>query len=222
MNSDRPTVFLVEDEPLTRAGARHYLADRFEIVGEADNVTDAIAMIQERQPDIVLLDIHIREGNGAAVVSEVKRHHPHIKFLALTVSTAKSDVLRLTQAGVEGYLTKQAVGPELPDLVDDALAGGRPISRQVAAHLLDIDEDLESAGGIERLTPKERQVVALVARGYTYREVARDLDISVKTLESHISHIFQKIGVASRHELAALAFQTGFVAPSPPYGGHPR
>ncbi|MEA2002009.1 MAG: response regulator transcription factor [Actinomycetota bacterium] len=213
MSAERSRIFLVEDEELTRAGARRYLEERFDIIGESDNVTDAVAMIRERQPDLVLLDIRILEGSGADVVEQVRSTHPKILFLALTVSTLRDDVIRLFNAGVDGYLTKRAVGVDLPNLVDETLQGGRPISRQVAAFLLDIDEDVSDDSGINRLTPREREVVALIARGYTYRETAGDLDISVKTLENHIHNIFEKLGIASRHELAALAFETGFVDP---------
>lgn len=215
MTEHRPRLFLVEDEDLTRAGARHYLGDRFEIVGEADNVTDAVAMITERSPDLVLLDIRIREGTGMDVVKQVRATHPDIRFLALTISTSREDVVRLFNIGVEGYLTKQSVGVDLPDLVDEALRGGRPISRQVAAYLLDIDESVDNESGIARVTSREREVVALIARGYTYRETSADLGISVKTLEKHMHNIFEKVGVASRHELSALAFETGFVGPPP-------
>ncbi|HSF86704.1 MAG TPA: response regulator transcription factor [Acidimicrobiia bacterium] len=213
--SDRPIrVFVVEDEPLTRAGVRHHLDDRCEIVGEADNVTDAVAMIRERQPDVVLLDVHIREGKGWTVVDEVKSTHPRIKFLALTVSTSRSDVLRLVRAGVDGYVTKHSVGPDFVRTVENTVAGGRPISRQVAAHLLDLDDVVEAADHLDRLTLREREVAVLIARGYTYREAAAELNISVKTLESHIGHIFGKLNITSRHALAALAYETGFVESS--------
>jgi DNA-binding NarL/FixJ family response regulator len=210
---DRVGVFLVEDEDLVRAGARHYLEPEFEIVGESDNVTDSVEMIREREPDLVLLDVRIKEGNGAQVVEEVRETHPDVKFLALTVSTSREDVLRLFRAGVDGYITKFAAGPDLPNLVSQALEGGRPISRQVAGYLLDIDEDIPAASGLERLTPREREVVVLVARGYTYNEIAADLGISVKTLETHISHIFKKLEVASRNEVTWLAIEHGFVTP---------
>lgn len=213
MSNERRSIFLVEDEELTRVGARHFLEERYEIVGESDNVTDAVAMIREREPDLVLLDIRILEGTGVDVVEQVRRTHPEIRFLALTVSTSRDDVIRLLNVGVDGYLTKQAVGVDLPDLVEEALTGGRPISRQVAAYLLDIDEGVGADSDIERLTPREREVVALIARGYTYRETASDLGMAVKTLENHMRHIFDKLGVASRHELSALAYETGFVNP---------
>jgi DNA-binding NarL/FixJ family response regulator len=211
MTEERPRIFLVEDEHLTRVGARTVLEERYDIVGEADNVTDAVDMIRERKPDLVILDIHIREGSGAEVLKQVRKTDPDIVFLAITISTSRSDVARLFREGVDGYLTKQAIGPDLPDLVARALRRERPISRQVAGFLLDIDEDVADEARIAKLTPRERQVVVLIARGFTYRETAAELGMAVKTLENHIHSIFEKLGIASRHELSALAYGTGFV-----------
>lgn len=211
--SDRARLFLVDDELLTRAGARALLDVRFDVVGESDNVTDAVSMIQERQPDLVLLDIRIREGSGVEVVRQIRRTHPEIKFVAVTVSTSRSDVAQLFSMGIDGYLSKSQIGPDLPDLVDEALRGGRPVSRWVAGYLLDIDEDVDDRSEIARLTPREREVVVLIARGRSYRETAAELGITVKTLENHVHSIFEKLGLASRHELAALAYETGFVDP---------
>ncbi|MCL1694197.1 MAG: response regulator transcription factor [Actinomycetia bacterium] len=211
--TERLRVFLVDDHDVARAGARHYLGDRFDIVGEADNALDAADMICDREPDIVLLDVHLPGGGGASVVTRVRRTHPDIRFLAFTVSAVRKDVLRLLDVGVDGYVTKGTFGPDLPDLIAAAADGRRPVSPDVAGYLLDIDEQITEAAGIEKLTPKEREVVNLIARGYTYRETSARLDISVKTLETHMHHIFAKLGVASRHELSRLAFDTGFVRP---------
>ncbi|MCP3997752.1 MAG: response regulator transcription factor [bacterium] len=206
-------IFLVEDEHLTRVGTRAVLEDQFDIVGEADNVTDAVDMIRHRKPDLVILDIRIREGSGAEVLRQVRKTDPDIVFLAVTVSTSRHAVAQLFHEGVDGYLTKQAIGPDLPDLVNQALRGKRPISRQVAGFLLDIDEDVADESGIARLTPREREVVVLIAKGFTYRETAGELGIAVKTLENHIHSIFEKLGIASRHKLSAIAYGTGFVDP---------
>ncbi len=206
-----PRLFLVEDHELTRAGARHFVGDRYEIVGEADSVDEAVTSITTLEPDVVLLDIRIRGGSGIDVIEQVRATHPDITFLAVTVSTSRDDVIRLFELGVDGYLTKTAVGIELPDLIDAAIRGAKPISRQVAAYLLDIDEDVTDESGITRLTNRERDVVALIARGFTYRETAEELGISVKTLENHMANIFSKLGVASRYELTEVARETGFV-----------
>jgi DNA-binding NarL/FixJ family response regulator len=213
MTGVRPRIFLVEDEHLTRVGTRAVLEDAYDIVGEADNVTDAVEMIRYRKPDLVVLDIRIREGSGVEVLRQVRKTDPDIAFLAITVSTSRNDVAQLFREGVDGYLTKQAIGPDLPELVAQALRGECPISRQVAGFLLDINEDVSDDSEIGRLTPREREVVVLIARGYTYKETAKDLGIAVKTLENHIHSIFEKLGIASRHELSALAYGTGFVSP---------
>lgn len=209
----RARVFFVEDEELNRVGARALLESDFDIVGESDNVTDSIQMIREREPDLVLLDVRIKEGSGVDVLEAVRRTHPDIKFLALTVSTSKEDVLRMLRAGVDGYETKLDAMRDLPKYVRQTLEGGRPISRRVAAYLQDLDEAIPEAAGIERLTPREREVLALIARGYTYSEIAGQLGMAVKTVETHISHIFTKLGVASRHAATVVAFETGFVTP---------
>lgn len=206
-------VILVDDHDIARAGARHYLEDRFEVIGEADNVDDAIELIREREPDIVLLDVRLPGGGGSAVVEAVKRSHPDVVFLAFTVSTSREDVVRMLNAGVDGYVTKSTFGFELPDLLEQAAAGGRPISSDIAGYLLDIDSDIGDASGIAKLTPREREVVNLIARGYTYRETAQRLGMKVKTLETHMHHIFSKLGIASRHELSSLAYETGFLRP---------
>ena len=215
--SDQPRVFIVEDHELTRAGARHFLGDRYAVVGEASSVADAVTGIRQLRPDIVLLDLRIEGGTGIDVAAEVRETHPDVKLLALTVSTSRDDVVRLFDIGVDGYLTKAAVGVDLPGLVEDALRGAKPISRQVAAYLLDIDEDVTDDSGVTRLTPREKEVTALVARGYSYREAAAELGISVKTLEKHVGHVFVKLGVASRYELDAVARDTGFVDRTDPY-----
>jgi len=120
-------------------------------------------------------------------------------------------VVQMMQAGVDGYVTKATKSEELPDLIEQTILGVRPVTPDVAAFLLDIDEDIEAGTAIQRLTPREREVVNLIARGYSYRETAGRLNISVKTLESHMGNIFEKLSVASRHELAALAYREGYV-----------
>ena len=209
----RIRIFLVEDEELNRVGARALLEPEFEIVGESDNVTDSVDMIRERQPDLVLLDVRIKEGSGVQVLEEVRRTHPDVKFLALTIATQKEDVLRMLRAGVDGYETKFDAMSDLPNRVRQTMEGGRPISRRVAAYMQDLDEAIPEASGIERLTPREREVLALIARGYTYAEIASQLGMAVKTVETHISHIFEKLGAATRHEATVIAYRHGFVTP---------
>ena len=211
--STRARVFLVDDHPLMLYGIQKYLEERYELVGSATEVPAATEMILERQPDLVVLDVQMPGGGGAAVIEAVKKQNQDIKFLAFTVSTSADDVIRLFRAGVDGYVVKKTDGFELEEQIDQVLAGGRPVSRYVAHYLLEIDDVVASTSELESLTAKEREVVTLIARGFKYREAAEELDISVKTLETHMKHIFDKLGVASRHELTRLAFETGFVEP---------
>jgi DNA-binding NarL/FixJ family response regulator len=208
------SVFLVDDHDTVRAGTRSFLSE-FDIVGEADNTADAIHGILETRPDVALIDVHIDiPKGGAQVVAAVKDVAPEIKCVAFTVSTSRSDVAALLAAGVDGYLTKSTSGSELPVAIHEVLNGGNPISREVASYLLDIDTIAEQNSLIERLTPREREVVMFIARGYTYRESASKLGMKVKTLETHMSHIFEKLGVATRAELSFLAYETGMVDPA--------
>lgn len=205
------SIFLVDDHDVVRAGMKAVLSETFDIVGEAGDVPSAVEGILATDPELVVLDVKLPGGGGAAVIPQVRARRPDIKFMALTVSTSRDDVVQMMQAGVDGYITKTTMSNELPRLIEETAEGGRPVSPEVAAYLLDIDEDIAAGSSIERLTPREREVVNLIARGYSYRETANRLSISVKTLESHMGHIFEKLSVASRHELAALAYEEGYV-----------
>ena len=212
-NPDRARIFLVEDHPLMLFGIEKSLEDRYDLVGAATEVKPAVEMILEREPDLVLLDVQIPGGGGAAVIEAVKKRDTDIKFLAFTVSTNADDVKRLFKAGVDGYVVKTTDGYELEEQIDQVLTGGRPVSRYVAHYLLEIDDIAAANSELESLTEKEREVVTLIARGFKYREAAVELDVSIKTLETHMKHIFDKLGVASRYELTRLAFETGFIEP---------
>lgn len=209
----KPRVFIVDDHPLMLYGIKKALEDRYDVVGSASEAGPAIDMILDREPELVLLDVHFDGGGGSAVMDGVKRYNTDIKFLAYTVSTSAEDVVRMFRANVDGYVVKQADEVELADKIDQVLAGGRPVSRYVANYLMQIDDVASAHSELESLTPREREVMNLIARGYRYREVAGELNISVKTLETHMKHIFDKLGVASRHEVTRLAFETGFVDP---------
>jgi len=212
-SSARHRVFVVEDHPLMLSGIQRALENRYELVGSASEAAPAIEMILERRPNLVLLDVRFEGGGGAAVIEAVKRRSEDIKFLAYTVSTSAEDVIRMFRVGVDGYVVKKADGEELADNIDQVLAGGRPVSRFVANYLMQLDDVVAESSELEGLTPKEREVMTLIARGYRYREVAAELDISIKTLETHMKHIFDKLGVASRHEVTRIAFSTGFIDP---------
>lgn len=207
-------VFLVDDHDIVRAGTRSILEEVFRIVGEAGDVESAVAGIVATRPEVVLLDVKLPGGGGRRVIERVRKIMNHIKFMALTVVSSREDVAQMMHAGVDGYVTKATLREEdLVDLVLQTSAGRKPVSADVAGFLLDIDEGIASDAPINRLTPREREVVNLIARGYTYRETSERLFITVKTLEKHMSNIFGKLSVASRHELAALAFEEGYVAP---------
>lgn len=204
-------IFLVDDHEIVRAGMKSILTESFDVVGEAADVDSAISGILETTPELVVLDVKLPGGGGAEVIRGVRNQNPEILFMALTVSSSRDDVVNMMQAGVDGYVTKTTLTDELPHLIEQTASGQRPVSPDVAGFLLDIDEDIAAESSIQRLTPREREVVNLIARGYSYRETANRLSISVKTLESHMGNIFEKLSVASRHELAALAYEEGYV-----------
>jgi DNA-binding NarL/FixJ family response regulator len=217
----RPTVFVVEDHDIVRLGIERLLEDRFRLVGSADEVMTAVELINERDPDVVLLDVGIPGGGAVAVVNALRRSHPVMKFLAFSVSTARHDVLRLLRAGANGYVVKTTDRQELIESLDRVLSGGTPISPEVAAYLLDIDDVAQGDSRFARLTDREREVAKYIARGYSYREAADAMAISVKTFETHIHHIFAKLGVKSRHQLVDVAVQEGFIRPDAAITGRP-
>jgi DNA-binding NarL/FixJ family response regulator len=220
----RPRIFLVEDHAVFRAGVRAELGDAVEVVGEADEVEAAIEMINERVPDVVLLDVHLPGGGGQAVLAGVLPHHPEVQFLALSVSDAPEDVIAVIRAGARGYITKTISGGELLQAVYRVGAGDAVFSPRLAGFVLDafaqgsVVGSGTGAGGtgtgspptgldpeFDQLSPREREVLRLIARGYTYKEVARDLTISAKTVESHVSSVLRKLQLSTRHELTRWA-----------------
>ena len=206
-------VFIVEDHPIVRRGLVDVVRDNYDVVGSADSASSAIEMILARSPDLILLDVHFPGGGGEAVVKAVRRVTLEPKFLCFTVSTSRLDVVRMFNAGVDGYIVKSSEEHELTGAIDETMAGLRPVSREVAGFLLDIDSDAPEAEGLEKLTPREREVTELIARGFTYRETASSLGMSVKTLENHMGSIFRKLNAQSRHEITRIAFETGFMRP---------
>lgn len=209
----RATVVVVDDHEIVRAGASKFLSERFDVVGEAGDVNDAVEVITNLAPDVVLIDVNLPSGTGADVVLAIAQTGVDSKFLALSVSAARVDVAMMLDVGVDGYLLKSEVGETLADLVQVVVDGGRPISPEIAGYMLDIDEGAEEASNIENLTDRERDVVRYIARGYTYRQTATALFLSHKTIEAHMSHIFRKLGIASRYELSERAYQAGWLPP---------
>jgi DNA-binding NarL/FixJ family response regulator len=208
-----PRVFLVDDHGLFRSGVRSELGGQVEVVGEAEDVEPAIARIAETVPDVVLLDVHLPGGGGQAVVTAIKTTHPQVRFLALSASDAPEDVIAVIRAGARGYVTKTISGTELVDAVRRVAAGDAVFSPRLAGFVLDAfaADPAASAGTpsfdpeLDQLTPREREVLRLIARGYTYREIARDLYISVKTVESHVSSVLRKLQLSTRHQLTRWA-----------------
>ena len=208
----RPRVFLVDDHHLFRSGVRAELGDEVEVVGEADEVGAAVELIVERAPDVVLLDVHFPDGGGQAVLEAVKPGHPEIRFLALSVSDAPEDVITVIRAGARGYVTKTISGPELIAAIRRIADGDAVFSPRLAGFVLDAFASMPAAGvpasfdpELDQLSAREREVLRLIARGYTYKELARELSISSKTVESHVSAVLRKLQLSSRHQLTKWA-----------------
>jgi DNA-binding NarL/FixJ family response regulator len=211
MSGTRPRVFIVDDHGLFRSGVRSELGDDVEVVGEADDVAPAIARIGACLPDVVLLDVHLPGGGGQAVVTAVKAEHPEVRFLALSASDAPEDVIAVIRAGARGYVTKTISGTDLVDAVHRVAAGDAVFSPRLAGFVLDAFATGTSVQQppldpeLDQLTGREREVLRLIARGYTYKEIARELFISVKTVETHVSSVLRKLQLSTRHQLARWA-----------------
>jgi DNA-binding NarL/FixJ family response regulator len=209
----QPRVFLVDDHELIRSGIRAELSGSVVIVGEADEVDAAIEMILERLPDVVLLDVHMPNGGGLAVLKAVTQTQCKVRFLALSVSDAAEDVIAIIRAGARGYVTKNISGPDLTDAIYRIAAGDVVFSPRLAGFVLDAftstdhDTPLVELVDVEldQLTPRERQVLRLIARGYTYKDIATELSISSKTVESHVSSVLRKLQLSNRHQLTNWA-----------------
>ncbi len=210
-------VFLVDDHRLFLSGVRSELEGRVEVVGTATDVDDAIAAIRETAPDVVLLDVHMPGGGGAAVIAGVAPVRPEVRFLALSVSDAAEDVIGVIRAGARGYVTK-TIGPDdLADAVRRVHEGDAVFSPRLAGFVLDAFAGTGVAPAtaadpeLDQLTARERDVLRLIARGYTYKEIARRLEISVKTVETHVSAVLRKLQLSTRHELTRWAGDRGIV-----------
>ncbi|MGI9556948.1 MAG: LuxR C-terminal-related transcriptional regulator [Solirubrobacterales bacterium] len=201
-------VFLVDDHDLFRAGVRSEISADVEIVGEAGDVDTAIAGIGTALPDVVLLDVHMPGGGGEAVVRAVVDEHPDVRFLALSVSDAAEDVIALIRAGARGYVTKSISGPELVTALRRVADGDAVFSPKLAGLVLGAfagAAEPASDPELDQLTPREREVLQLIARGYAYKEIALELSISVKTVESHVSAVLRKLQLSNRHQLTRWA-----------------
>ena len=201
-------VVLVHDHELFRAGVRGELGDAVEIVGEAGSVAEAVPMIRQLDPDVVLLDVHLPDGGGEAVIAGVSQERPGVKFLALSVSDAAEDVIGVIRAGARGYVTKTISGDELTSAVTRVADGDAVFSPRLAGFVLDAFREGDRVGDdaeLNELTPREREVLQLIARGYRYKEIAARLHLSVKTVEAHVSSVLRNLQLSSRHELTRWA-----------------
>jgi DNA-binding NarL/FixJ family response regulator len=207
----KPTVVLVDDHGMFRAGVRAEIGDTVDIIGEAATVAEAVATIRHTKPDVVLLDVHLPDGGGPAIVAAVLPEAPQTKFLALSVSDAAEDVISVIRAGAKGYVTKTISGPDLTDAIRRVADGDVVFSPRLAGFVLDAFRDggAGSAASVDpdldQLTPREQEVLRLLARGYSYREIGAELFISIKTVETHASNVLRKLQLSSRHQLTRWA-----------------
>jgi DNA-binding NarL/FixJ family response regulator len=203
-------VVLVDDHGLFLAGVRSQLGESVEVVGEAGTVADAVPLIKQLDPDVVLLDVHLPDGKGDAIINAVAPERPGVKFLALSVSDAAEDVIAVIRAGARGYVTKTIAAEELTAAIGRVAQGDAVFSPRLAGFVLDAfraGDPLTSSAELDELTPREREVLQLIARGYMYKEIAARLHLSVKTVESHVSSVLRKLQLSTRHELTRWATQ---------------
>ncbi|MFJ3489572.1 LuxR C-terminal-related transcriptional regulator [Leifsonia aquatica] len=211
----RITVVIVDDHSIFRSGLRADLDDRLEVLAEAADVDAAVEAIVRTRPAVVLLDVHLpggAGGGGAEVVRRTVSECPHTRFLALSVSDAAEDVVGVIRAGARGYLTKGSSGGQVSDAVVAVAEGDAVFSPKLAGFVLDAfgaaaGEQAETTDELDRLSAREREVMRLIARGYAYKEVAAELFISIKTVETHVSAVLRKLQLSSRHELTAWALE---------------
>ncbi len=201
-------VYLVDDHRLFLAGVRAELSEEFSIVGSGYDVDTAIEEIRALNPDVVLVDVHMPDGGGIAVVEGVVGSNPDVKFLALSVSDQAEDVIAMIRAGARGYVTKTIDPDELADAVRRINAGDAVFSPRLAGFVLDAFAGAmpsEVDPELDQLTAREKDVLRLIARGFAYKQVARKLNISIKTVETHVSSVLRKLQLSNRHELARWA-----------------
>jgi len=206
----KPRIVIVDDHQIFRAGVRAELEERVDIVGDAATVDQAVAAILDTSPDVVLLDVHMPDGGGVEVIRRVGQERPDTRFLALSVSDAAEDVIAVIRAGARGYVTKTISSEDLADAVRRVNEGDAVFSPRLAGFVLDafagdVPEPSEADASLDQLTPREREVLQHIARGYMYKEIARRLSISTKTVEAHVSAVLRKLQLSSRHELSRWA-----------------
>jgi DNA-binding NarL/FixJ family response regulator len=202
-------VVLVDDHAMFRSGVRAELGGRVDVVGEAGTPSDAVEIIRAAAPDVVLLDVHMPDGGGLAVLEAIAATMPNTYFLALSVSDAAEDVIALIRAGARGYVTKTISADDLADAINRVSDGDVVFSPRLAGFVLDAFRGAPAAPSVDpefdQLTPREREVLRLLARGYAYKEIAAELFISIKTVETHASNVLRKLQLSSRHQLTRWA-----------------
>ncbi len=203
-------VFLVDDHQLFRKGVAAELSEAVQIVGDAADVDTAVSGIIALRPQVVLLDVHLPGGGGASVIPRVHEREPDVKFLALSVSDASEDVIAVIRAGARGYVTKTIDGKELAAAIERIAEGDAVFSPRLAGFVLDafstnLPVDTVADPELDQLTQREKEVLRLIARGYAYKEIARQLTLSVKTIETHVSSVLRKLQLSSRYELTRWA-----------------
>jgi DNA-binding NarL/FixJ family response regulator len=208
------SVVIVDDHQLFRAGVRAELDGLVDVLGDASTVEDAVRLILEVEPDVVVLDVHMPGGGGLEVIRQVGERRPAQRFLALSVSDAPEDVIAVIRAGARGYVTKTISGAELADAIRRVADGDAVFSPRLAGFVLDAFASLtpvEVDPELDQLTAREREVLRHIARGYLYKEIAARLGISTKTVEAHVSAVLRKLQLSSRHELSRWAVQRRLV-----------
>ena len=204
----RLRVFLVDDHRLFLSGVRSELGDAVAIVGDASEVDEAVAGILRARPDVVLVDVHMPGGGGREVIRQVLEEEPSVQFLALSVSDAAEDVIAIIRAGARGYVTKTISPDDLAGAIRRVHDGDAVFSPRLAGFVLDAFAGAvpeEADPDLDQLTAREREVLRLIARGYAYKQVANRLQISIKTVETHVSAVLRKLQLSSRYELTRWA-----------------
>ena len=213
MSSPLPRVVIVDDHRMFRTGVRAELGDHVSVVAEAEDVAEAVAVIDQWSPDVVLLDVHLPSGTGREVIEAVLAGSTETRFLAVSVSDAAEDVIDTVRAGARGYVTKSISGPDLVDAIHRVHDGDAVFSPRLAGFVLDAFAGSADVGAtvaddtddLDQLTPREKEVLRHLARGYTYKEIARQLTISIKTVETHASAVLRKLQLSNRNELSRWA-----------------
>jgi DNA-binding NarL/FixJ family response regulator len=206
-----PRVLIVDDHALFRSGVRAELEPLLEIAGEAGTVEEAVAAIERQRPEVVLLDVHMPDGGGIEVIRRAAAKGLRPSYVALSVSDAPEDVIAVIRAGARGYVTKNIAPEELADAVRRVHGGDAAFSPRLAGFVLDAfaGPAPEPESELDALTPREREVIQHIARGYMYKEIALRLEISPKTVEAHVSSVLRKLQLSSRHELSRWAADRG-------------